>query len=137
MIFLVGEYTDGKERHARGWLFFDADCKFCTRIARWLAPIMQRRGMALAPLQHPRVAELLGLSHGDLMKEMQFVLSDGSRYGGADAAVELARQIWWAAPLVWVSRIPGMMDVLRKGYRWVAANRNCAAAQCPAGQSSK
>jgi predicted DCC family thiol-disulfide oxidoreductase YuxK len=137
MISLVGEYTDGKGRHARGWLFFDADCKFCTRIARWLAPIMQRRGMALAPLQHPSVAELLGLSHGDLMKEMQFLLSDGSRYGGADAAVELARQIWWAAPLVWVSRIPGMMDVLRKGYRWVAANRKCAAAQCPAGQSSK
>jgi predicted DCC family thiol-disulfide oxidoreductase YuxK len=98
---------------------------------------MQRRGMALAPLQHSRVAELLGLSHDDLMKEMQFLLSDGSRYGGADAAVALARQIWWAAPLVWVARIPGMMDVLRKGYRWVAANRKCAAAQCPAGQSSK
>ncbi len=67
--------------------------------------------MALAPLQDPRVAELLGLSHADLMKEMQFLLSDGSRFSGADAAVELAREIWWAEPLVWVSKIPGMMDV--------------------------
>jgi len=137
MISLVSEYTDGKGRHARGWLFWDADCKFCTRIARWLAPIMERRGMALAPLQDPRVAELLGLSNEDLMKEMQFLLSDGSRYGGADAAVELARQIWWAAPLLWFSKVPGAMEILRKGYRWVAANRSCAAAQCPAGQSSK
>lgn len=137
MISLVSEYTDGKGRHARGWLFWDADCKFCTRIARWLAPIMERRGMALAPLQDPRVAELLGLSHDDLMKEMQFLWSDGSRYGGADAAVELAREIWWAAPLVWVSKIPGMMEVLRKGYRWIAARRQCASAQCPVGQSSK
>jgi predicted DCC family thiol-disulfide oxidoreductase YuxK len=137
MISLVSEYTDGKGRHARGWLFFDADCKFCTRIARWLAPLMERRGMALAALQDPRVVELLGLSHDDLMKEMQFLLSDGSRFGGADAAVALARQIWWAAPLVWVSRVPGMMDVLRKGYRWIAARRKCAAAQCPAGQSSR
>ena len=40
MISLVSEYTDGKGRHARGWLFFDAECKFCTRIARWLAPIL-------------------------------------------------------------------------------------------------
>ncbi len=32
MISLVSEYTDGKGRHARGWLFFDAECKFCTRI---------------------------------------------------------------------------------------------------------
>jgi predicted DCC family thiol-disulfide oxidoreductase YuxK len=132
MISLVSEYTDGKGRHARGWLFFDADCKFCTRIARWLAPIMERREMALAPLQDPRVAELLGLPHDDLMKEMQFLLSDGSRYGGADAAVALAREIWWGAPLVLVSNIPGMMEVLRRGYRWIAARRQCAATQCPA-----
>jgi predicted DCC family thiol-disulfide oxidoreductase YuxK len=137
MISLVSEYTDGKGRHARGWLFFDADCKFCTRIARWLAPFMESRGMALAPLQDPRVGELLSLAHDDLMKEMQFLLSDGSRYGGADAAVALAREIWWAAPLVWISKIPGMMEILRKGYRWIAARRKCAAAQCPAGQSSR
>jgi predicted DCC family thiol-disulfide oxidoreductase YuxK len=136
MISLVSEYTDGKGRHARGWLFFDAECKFCTRIARWLAPFMESRGMALAPLQDPRVAELLGLAHDDLMKEMQFLLSDGSRYGGADAAVALAREIWWAAPLVWISKIPGMMEILRKGYRWIAVRRKCAAAQCPADQSS-
>ncbi len=62
MISLVSEYTDGKGRHARGWLFFDAECKFCTRIARWLAPILERRGIALAPLQDPRVGALLGMS---------------------------------------------------------------------------
>src|SRR5258708_33806085 len=122
MISLVSEYTDGKGRHARGWLFFDADCKFCTRIARWLAPILERRGMALAPLQDPRVAELLGLSHADLMKEMQFLLSDGSRFGGADAAVLLGREIWWARPVGWVSKIPRMMGGFSKGYRWGAAN---------------
>ena len=137
MISLVSEYTDGKGRHARGWLFFDAECKFCTRIARWLAPFMESRGMALAPLQDPRVVELLGLAHDDLMKEMQFLLSDGSRYGGADAAVALAREIWWAVPLVWISKIPGMMEILRKGYRWIAARRKCAAAQCPADQGSR
>ena len=131
MISLVSEYTDGKGRHALGWLFFDAECKFCTRIARWLAPILERRGMALAPLQDPRVGALLGLPHEELMREMQFLLSDGTRYGGAAAAVALARQIWWGRPLVWLSRIPGMMEVLRKGYRWVAASRSCAAVSCP------
>jgi predicted DCC family thiol-disulfide oxidoreductase YuxK len=134
MISLVSEYTDGKGRHARGWLFFDAECKFCTRIARWLAPILERRGMALAPLQDPRVGDLLGLSREELMLEMQFLLSDGSRFGGADAAVALAREIWWAWPLVWVSRIPGMMEILRKGYRWIAGRRSCAAISCPADQ---
>ena len=136
MISLVSEYTDGKGRHARGWLFFDAQCRFCTRIAKWLAPILERRGMALAPLQDPRVGALLGLSRDALMREMQFVLSDGNQYGGADAAVALAREIWWGWPLLWISKIPGMMEILRKGYRWIAASRRCAAVSCPADQVS-
>ena len=131
MISLVSEYTDGKGRHARGWFFFDAECRFCTRIARWLAPILEKRGLALAPLQDPRVGTLLGLRREELMREMQFLLSDGSRYGGADAAVALAREIWWWKPLLWVSRIPGMMEVLHKAYRWIAVRRSCVAVSCP------
>ena len=135
MISLVSEYTDGKGRHARGWLFWDAECRFCTRFARWLAPYLERRGMALAPLQDPRVGSLLGMPRDELMREMRLLLSDGSQYGGADAAVALAREIWWGRPLLWISKIPGMMEVLRKGYRWVAAQRSCAAEACPADQA--
>ena len=123
MISLTSEFTDRKGRHARGWLFFDAKCKFCTRTARWLAPILERRGMAVAPLQDPRVGALLGLSHFELMREMRFLLSDGRQSGGADAVLALAREIWWAQPLVWISRLPGMMGLLRGGYCWIAARR--------------
>lgn len=136
MISLVSEYTDGKGRHARGWLFYDAECKFCLRIVRWLAPILERRGLAVAPLQDPRVGELLGMSRDALMLEMRFLLSDGSQYGGADAAVALGKEIWWGRPLVWISKIPGMMEILRKGYRWVATSRSCAAQTCPASPES-
>ena len=130
MISLTSEFTDGKGRHAKGWLFFDADCTFCTRIARWLAPILQRRGFALAPLQDPRVGELLGLTREELLREMRFLLSDGRQFGGAGAAVALARHIWWGRPLVWLSKIPGIMTVLQAGYRWVAVRRNCLSEQC-------
>ena len=137
MISLTSEFTDGKGRRARGWLFFDAECGFCTRTARWLLPILERRGLAVAPLQDPRVGALLGLSREELMLEMKFLLSDGTQYGGADAAVALAREIWWGRPLVWISRIPGMTEILRRGYRWVAASRSCAAVSCPASETSK
>jgi predicted DCC family thiol-disulfide oxidoreductase YuxK len=130
MISLASEFTDGKGRHARGWLFYDADCGFCTRLAKWLAPILWRRGISLAPLQDPRVAELLGLSCEDLMREMRLVLDDGSACGGAAAMIALARLIWWAAPLTWFSHVPGAMSLLDAGYRWVATHRNCAAASC-------
>ncbi|HWZ96389.1 MAG TPA: DUF393 domain-containing protein [Candidatus Dormibacteraeota bacterium] len=130
MISLVDEYTDAKSRHARGWLFFDAECKFCTRIARWVAPILAKRNLAVAPLQDARVGSLLGLTPHELLREMRFLHCDGRHSGGADAAVELAREIWWASPLVWLSKIPGVMRILRKGYHWIAARRSCAAEQC-------
>jgi predicted DCC family thiol-disulfide oxidoreductase YuxK len=126
MISLANEYTDRKGRQARGWLFYDADCNFCTKIARFISPILRRRGMAAAPLQDPRVGPLLGLSPQELLRELKFLLSDGQQFGGASAVVAVAQQIWWARPLVWLSKFPGMMRLLDAAYRWVAAQRNCA-----------
>jgi predicted DCC family thiol-disulfide oxidoreductase YuxK len=128
MISLANEYTDGKGRHAKGWLFFDAECGFCTRTTRWIAPILQRRGMAVAPLQDPRVGALLGMNRELLLRELRFLLSDGKQHGGADAVVAVAREIWWARPLVWFANLPGAMKLLHSGYRWVTAQRSCAAA---------
>jgi predicted DCC family thiol-disulfide oxidoreductase YuxK len=131
MISLASPYTDGKGRHARGWLFFDANCKFCTRFARWLAPILQKRNLAVAPLQDPRVSELLGMTREELLHEIRFLLSDGTQFGGADAIVSLAKEISWAAPLVWFSNFPGGKRLLRAWYRRFAARRSCAAVSCP------
>ena len=130
MISLTSEMTDGKGKHARGWLFFDAECAFCTRIARWLAPALERRGMALAPLQDPRVGALLGMSRAELLLELRFLLSDGRQFGGADACVALAGEIWWAGPVAWIANIPGMMENLRRGYAWIAVHRKCSAINC-------
>jgi predicted DCC family thiol-disulfide oxidoreductase YuxK len=137
MISLTNEYTDGKGRHAKGWLFFDAECDFCTRLARWIAPTLQTRGMGLAPLQDARVAILLGLPRHELLRELRFLHSDGKQYGGADAVLAVAREIWWARPLVWFSKIPKSMNLLHAGYRWVAQQRSCTAAHCPATEPSR
>jgi predicted DCC family thiol-disulfide oxidoreductase YuxK len=118
-------------------LFFDAECAFCTRIARWLAPILKRRGLAVAPLQDPRVGALLGMTSDELLREIRLLLSDGRQYGGAEAAVALAREIWWARPLVWFASLPGMMEFLRRGYARAAAKRNCAALRCESVETLK
>ena len=128
MISLTSEFTDSEGRHARGWLFFDADCAFCVKIVRALAPALQKRGFALAPLQDPRVGALLGLSQSELLLEMRLLLSNGQQTGGADAAIALAHEIWSARPLAWLSKLPGMMLLLRSAYRWTATHRKCSAA---------
>jgi predicted DCC family thiol-disulfide oxidoreductase YuxK len=133
MISLTSEYTDGKGRHAKGWLFFDAECTFCVRLARWLEPILTCRGFGLAPLQDPRVAAILGMRREVLLRELRFLLPDGTQVGGASAVVAVAREIWWAQPLVWFSHAPGAKKILDAGYRWVAGLRKCTAnsAACP------
>jgi len=131
MISLASEYTDGKGRHARGWLFFDVECGFCRRLARWLTPILARRGFAVAPLQDSRVGALLGMSRAELLLELRFLAVDGKQFGGADAMIAVAREIWWAHPLAWLAGIPGVMSLMHSGYRWVAANRSCSSANCP------
>jgi predicted DCC family thiol-disulfide oxidoreductase YuxK len=130
MITLADDFTDRKQRSARGWLFFDSQCAFCTRIARWLAPILRRRGLAVAPLEDPRVRALLGMSRQELLKELRFVLSDGMRAGGANAVLAVAREIWWARPLVWLAALPGAMRALDVGYKWIAARRGCQSEIC-------
>jgi predicted DCC family thiol-disulfide oxidoreductase YuxK len=136
MISLANEYTDSKGRHAKGWLFFDGKCRFCTRMARWLAPILSRRGFCAAPLEDPRVGALLGLGRHEQVRDLRFLLSDGTLYGGADAVIAVARQIAWVRPLIWLSMIPGMTELFRTGYCWIAKQKRCAAARCKAAEAS-
>jgi len=130
MITLADEFTDRKEKTAPGWLFFDAECEFCTRMARWVAPILLPRGLGVAPLQDPRVGALLGLKREELLTELRFLLSDGKQFGGVAAVVAVAREIWWARPFVWLAALPGMMPLLAVGYRWIAERRGCVSQTC-------
>ena len=57
-------------------------------------------------------------------------LPDGNELGGADAAMEIARHIWWLWPLWLFSRIPGAMPLLRICYRFIAEHRHCATGTC-------
>src|SRR5262245_14288280 len=130
MITLADEFTDRKERTARSWLFYDAECGSCTRTARWLMPILRRRGIGVAPLQDPRVGALLGMTHLELLRELRFLMSDGRHVGGANAVLAVAREIWWGRPLLWVSSVPGVKEILHRAYGWIAEQRSCGARQC-------
>ena len=88
---------------------------------------MERRGFGVAPLQNPRVGALLGMPRSELLRELRFLHSDGRHFGGANAVLAVARETWWARPLVWLAAIPGVMPLLRASYSWVGSQRSCAA----------
>lgn len=123
--------TDVKGRHAlRGWVFFDRDCAVCTSLARRFRRTLEKRGFGLAVLQDPRVRALLALPPKDLLTELRVATADGKIYGGADAVVLLARQIWWAWPLHAAAKLPGVPRILSACYRWFADHRTCLSGSC-------
>jgi predicted DCC family thiol-disulfide oxidoreductase YuxK len=125
MISLASEITDGKGRHARGWLFFDGECEFCTRIALWLERPMRRRGLALARLQDARVQALLRLPRQELLTAIRYLDPSGRQHAGADALVALAREFWWARPVILLAQVPGGKPLMRSLYSFLARTRRC------------
>jgi predicted DCC family thiol-disulfide oxidoreductase YuxK len=138
--------TDHTVRTA-GRLFYDGECAFCLGWVRRMERAMGRRGFTLAPLQSRERRRLAGESSlkletrrqdasapGEIphpgFPEMILALPDGRELGGADAAMEIARHIWWLWPLWLGGRIPGVMPVFRAGYRFIARHRHCAGGAC-------
>lgn len=128
---MKSEMTD--EGAKNGWVLYDGDCQICTALVRRWGSALHRRGFRSVPLQTSWVRERLGMSESELMLEMRVLSPTGKVIGGADALLLLARSFWWAAPLVWLSHLPGMRKLLDALYRWGAARRYCVNGACTVG----
>jgi len=114
----------------RGWVLYDSDCGFCTRWAWRIALFVGPHGFHLAPLQAPWVRRRLALPERELLNELRVLTADDVLYGGADAFLYLARQIWWARPIAALAWLPGVMPLARAAYRWIARRRHRRSAAC-------
>jgi predicted DCC family thiol-disulfide oxidoreductase YuxK len=112
------------------WVLYDANCGFCTSLARRFAGILARHRFVLLPLQTRWVREQLALDESELLAEMRLLLPDGKTFGGADALVEIGQRFWWARPLAVLGRSTIGMTCLRIVYRWIARNRSCRSNLC-------
>ena len=106
-----------------GVLFYDPDCGFCTRTARWLA-WASRGQVRIAPLTSEEADRTLAEVPPSERWDRAWLRQDGVLYGGHEA-------VWHALyttpggvllrPLRW---IPGFQPLSRCIYRWVAARRS-------------
>ena len=128
MISARTETTDNAAR--RGWVLFDGECEICTGLVRRWENSLRRRGFVCVPLQTPWVRQKLNLSETELMLEMRVMDRSGKVAGGAAALLALARHFWWAMPLVWFARIPGIFGAIDAAYRWGAERRYCVNGAC-------
>jgi predicted DCC family thiol-disulfide oxidoreductase YuxK len=128
LISVNTEITDKKK--FEGWVLYDADCRFCVRLARRLHCTLARRRFELLPLQTPWVRARFDLTNSELLAEMRLLTPGGNRFGGADAVLEISRHFWWAWPFRLMGHIPITLSLLGAGYRWIARHRHCAGGIC-------
>lgn len=122
------EITDTKE--FKGWVLYDADCRFCAGLARRFQNFLAAGHFELVPLQTPWVRESLEKEYPELMLEMRLLKPDGRIFGGVDSILEICRHDRVTWPIYKLGKIPVLANILRLGYRWVARHRNCANGAC-------
>lgn len=127
---------DNDKPAGHGWILYDADCAMCTGLVTRTEAVFRARGFGFAPLQEAWVQQRLGLSPEQSLSEMRVLTFDGRTLSGADAIVYLASEIrqtyssCWAWLLRLAGKLPLGMQLLRCGYRWVAARRSCRQGAC-------
>ncbi len=124
------EITDNKTEKPAGWIFFDAECRFCVANRQRWGQVFERRGFVWLPLQTFGATERLGITDQELRAEMWLQLADRRKFGGVNAWAVLMRRVWWLWPLGFVLALPGCNAAGRGFYRWIAKHRQCLGGAC-------
>jgi predicted DCC family thiol-disulfide oxidoreductase YuxK len=122
--------TDFNAAPTAGWIFFDADCRFCVAGRRRWGRVLERRGFAWLPLQSPGAAARLGVPEARLLDELRVLTADGRPLGGLDAVLALMRRVWWLLPLAWLFGHPALRPLAAAAYRRLARHRHCLGGHC-------
>lgn len=99
-------------------VLYDGACRFCRAAAALGSGLMPAGRFAW---------ETLGMEKPG---EMRLQTPDGRSYGGADALIRMAEEVWWMRPLWWIGKHEGGRTFLRRIYRWVADRRGCFDGRC-------
>jgi predicted DCC family thiol-disulfide oxidoreductase YuxK len=113
-----------------GWVLYDGDCGVCSRWVTSWEPALQRRGLAIAPLQSPWVQQRTGLPIADLVSNIRLLQPDGQMLAGPEVYRYMLRRIWWAYPAYLLSTVPGLSHLFDWAYRTFARHRTRISNSC-------
>ncbi|MFT3838990.1 MAG: DUF393 domain-containing protein [Myxococcaceae bacterium] len=111
-------------------VFFDGECPLCLREINVLRRFDRHGRVRFTDIAAPGFdARGAGVDWQTLMARIHARLPDGRLIEG----VEVFRQLYAAVgfgPLVSVTRLPGISNLLEAGYRWFARNRLRLTGRC-------
>jgi predicted DCC family thiol-disulfide oxidoreductase YuxK len=111
-------------------VFYDGDCRLCMREVRLLRRLDERQRIRFVDIAGEGFDRgSVGVTWEALMDRIHARLPDGTIIEG----VEVFRRLYAAVgfgPLVAVTRLPGVAQLLDLGYRWFAKNRLRLSGRC-------
>jgi len=111
-------------------VFYDGNCRLCARETRWLRLLDKRGRIRFTDIAAPSFeASKVGVPWDELMAAIHGRLPDGRMVKG----VEVFRRLYAAVgfgPLVLLTRLPGISQLLDLAYRWFAKNRLRLSGRC-------
>ena len=114
-------------------VFYDGDCPLCMREVRLLRRLDKRERIRFVDIAAEAFdRSSVGVTWEALMDRIHARLPDGTIVEG----VEVFRRLYAAVgfgPLVALTRLPGVAQVLDLGYRWFAKNRLRLTGRCADG----
>jgi predicted DCC family thiol-disulfide oxidoreductase YuxK len=114
-------------------VFFDGACPLCAREVAFVRKLDRDGRVRFTDIAAPGFdAAAIGRTQAELMARIQGRLPDGTFIEG----VEVFRRMYAATrlgPLVALTRLPGIAQLLDVGYRWFAKNRLRLTGRCEDG----
>lgn len=111
-------------------VFYDGDCPLCSKEMNWLRLLDKRGRIHFTNIADQDFsASNVGVTMDDLVASIHGRLPDGRIVKG----VEVFRRLYAAvgfAPLVLLTRLPGISHLLDIAYRWFAKNRLRLTGRC-------
>lgn len=107
-----------------GHVLYDDTCGFCRSWVPKMKPMLEKRGIGVAPLQAGWVRERIDITPEELVANIRMIFEDRSPdCVGADVYRFVMRRVWWLWPIYVLSVIPVGRWLFEKAYRKFAANR--------------
>lgn len=118
-------------------LIYDGDCGFCRRQIERVDRLDAGNLIEFEPFQEADLAHH-GISLAEAQEAMQLVSPGGNVWQGAESAREIFRLLPRTRPLAWLFKLPGVMFVAERIYRFIARRRHrfgCDSEVCHRGSS--